>query len=89
MAVLILVVAMGMGALIENKELAEQTDQLYQHRFIASNNLLEAKGRIEEMRALMGEIVLARSSPAVDAPEDRLNLLEATVNEHFLGVATL
>ncbi|MCH7686675.1 MAG: PAS domain S-box protein [Planctomycetes bacterium] len=87
MAILILIVAMGMGALIETKELAQLTEQLYQHAFKASNNLLEANGRIEEMRALMGEVVLARSDQELDALGDRLDLLEATTNEHFRGVA--
>ena len=86
MAVLILIVAMGMGALVETKELAELTDQLYQHRFKASTNLLEANGRIEEMRALMKDIVVARSDQELDALEDRLDLLEAAANAHFHGV---
>ena len=86
MAILILIVALGMGALIENKELAKLTEQLYERPFKASNNLLEAIGRIQEMRILMGKVVLARSDQELDALVDRLHLSETRASEHFLGV---
>ena len=83
---MILIVAMGMGALIETKELAKLTEQLYEHPFKASNNLLEANGRIEEMRSLMGKVVLARSDQELDALADRLLFFETRASEHFLGI---
>ena len=86
MAILILIIAMGMEALIETKELAKLTEQLYEHPFKVSNHLLEANGRIEETRILMGKVVLARSDQELDALVDQLLFLETSANAHFHGV---
>jgi PAS domain S-box-containing protein len=86
MAILILIVAMGMGALVENKELAIFTEQLYEHSFKASNNLLEANERIEEMRICMGKVVTERSDQKLDALVDQLHFYETRANDLFLGV---
>jgi PAS domain S-box-containing protein len=89
MAILILIVALGMGALVETKELAKITNQLYEHPFKVINNLLEADRGIAEMRTLMGDIVLSRSDAELAALEDRLDFLESTTNAHFEDVADL
>ena len=89
MAILILIVALGMGALVETNELAKITDQLYQHPFKVINNLLETDRGIEEMRTRMGDMVLSRSDTELDTLEDRLDSLEATTNEHFHRIAEI
>ena len=85
-AILLLIVALGMEALIETRELARLTDQLYQHPFKVSNNLLEADRNIEQMRGLMKDVVAARSSRELDALVSQINVLEAGTNHLFGAV---
>ena len=85
-AILLLIVALGMEALIETKELARRTDQLYEHPFKVSNNLLKADRNIEKLRSLMKDVVVARSSQELAALVDQINSLDASTNNHFGAV---